>query len=178
MDANKAVAEQLNLVTFGCLESNNGSLSSPVDSVDGGTNSKSSDGYNHYNMIQQYLKHSFLPILNPVDEDTSSSPAAAGNSSSNLYALNETNDKLNAVNKCMKDLDISLEQIQRGDGIIRPVFTTMPELLTAAGQTNASELKNLLEKYNPSNVDQLFSTAFDPPLTQIMGDTPELRVAI
>lgn len=170
IDPAKPVGDQVNMMTFGNMFVDNNALSS-ADAEPTSTDplEQANAAYNHFNLMKQYLQHAFLPVLNPQLENGVDTAGALRQPFGG-----ENSDKLNNVNKCVRDLELSLVQIQGGDGIVRPVFSTCAELVTASSQTSADVLQSMLEKYNPSNVDQLFGT-FNPSLAQLMAEQAESR---
>jgi dynein heavy chain 1 len=74
------------------------------------------------------------------------------------------------LQKRVRELDLALEQCQRGTTIPSITLPAPPTVIVAAQQTNSADLRNFLEKYNPSLVDQLFR---DVSLS--LGDSEEAR---
>lgn len=76
------------------------------------------------------------------------------------------------LQKRIRELDFALEQCQRGTSIPSINLPTPPEFTEPAKQTTPIQIRNLLDKYNPSQVDQFFS---EMNLLPILGDTDEMR---
>ena len=163
--ADRSINEQVNLLTLG-----NSFDSSSLPAVDtDAAEATETDGYNHFAMMQNFLKYSFAPLVQQQQASTLAVTSGAD-------AYNGNTERYTSLHKCLRELDTALDQIQRGDGILRPDFNTLPELSAASSQTTAADLKNHLEKFNPSNVDQLFDS-FEPSLLVRMGETPQQKDA-
>lgn len=70
--------------------------------------------------------------------------------------IDDENDQAAILQKRVRDLESLLENLQRGSAIPSIHIPIPPSLVEAAKQANAVTMKNLLEKYNPSQVDILF----------------------
>jgi dynein heavy chain 1 len=76
------------------------------------------------------------------------------------------------LQKKIRELDFALEQCQRGTSVPSIVLATSPALQEAAKHTTPAAIRNYLDRYNPSLVDQLFR---EVKLTEAMGDTEAQR---
>ena len=84
------------------------------------------------------------------------------------------NDDLLLLQKRVKEMDFTLEHIQKGTMISTITLHTHEGLAQAAKLTTSEILSNHLDKYNASQVDQLFVSL---DIDKVAGDTDEAKVA-
>lgn len=134
--ANRAIASQVQVITLG-----HGQPSS--------TKSEESRHGALYSM-QQVTKHMLNPlakvIRNTQEHQVVDAPAA-----------DDENDHTAMLQKRVRDLESLLENIQRGSAIPSIHIAVPPSLVEPARIANVTTLKTLLEKYNASQVDILFT---------------------
>ena len=146
------------------------------------------------NSLQQYTKNFYTPLVRfasqaAVQDNTSGSTndnldstgahtnhetgsntaikGASGNGSSSSSIINENDlENLNLLQKKVRELDIVLEQCQRGAVIPSTNLLTQPSLQLIANKANVSVLKTHLEKYNVSQVDLYFT---ELGVTELIG---------
>ena len=78
------------------------------------------------------------------------------------------------LNRRIRELDLALEQCQRGSVIPKVELQVPPQIQKAALKTTAAIVRGLLEKFNPSQADALFD---ETNLTAAMGSTAETNEA-
>jgi dynein heavy chain 1, cytosolic len=131
--------------------------------------------------------------LQLITLSTSNIPSGADDSNSYLYPfqryiqqvytpLTKLKSSLNAdpnaaenvvnLQKRVRDLDLALEQCYRGTSIPRIELPVPSVLMPSVSSTSVTVLRGFLEKYNPSQVDQLFS---ELGLDKVMGNSSESK---
>lgn len=136
----RPIAEQVQLITLGA-------------------SSESDDGAAFIQVLQQYTRHTFGPLVRSTDQKSTQA----------ADPVNE-NKGLASLQRKIRELDLALEQCQRGVTIPRASLGTHPVLLAAAERAGSIDLKACLEKFNQSLVEKIFA---DLGLTSSMGGTPD-----
>ena len=154
------------------------------------------------NSLQQYTKNFYTPLVRfagqAVLQDISNSSTNPSQNSSNANgtgnttnslglkssnvteAIGSTNstineadlENINLLQKKVRELDIVLEQCQRGAIIPSINLNLHPSLLIYANKANAIQIKTLLEKYNISQVDLYFQ---EIGLIDVIGATQDTK---
>lgn len=139
----KPLADQLQVITL-----STSSLASMGDS-----------GMLYLNQFQRYVQQVYAPITRI---------------SSHLETVNDPNyqENMNNLQKRLRELELALEQCQRGTTIPRIELPIPPILSECAKKTNAAVVRGFLEKYNPSQVDNFFS---ELALDKMMGTSVEAK---
>ena len=75
-------------------------------------------------------------------------------SSSNYHTNNEEDDHINNLQKKIRELNLALEQCQRGTNVPSIILTVPLSIIEASKLTEANIVRNHLDKYNPTQVDQ------------------------
>ena len=140
-------------------------------------------------VLQQYTKHIYVPLVRRAalleqtasssDGSSSSSLAAGGGGLGAGLGPEQGQGSHNATELAMltqkiRELELALEQCQRGASVPRVVLSSPPTLEQAAKRTTAAVLKGHLDKFNVSQVDQMFS---ELNLGVSMGDSAESKEA-
>lgn len=86
--------------------------------------------------------------------DINASNSSNGNSNSTSINNNEEDDYINNLQKKIRELNLALEQCQRGTSVPSIILTVPMSIIQASRLTEASIVRNYLDKYNPTQVDQ------------------------
>ena len=81
-----------------------------------------------------------------------SNSSSINNSNNNNY--NEEDDYINNLQKKIRELNLALEQCQRGTSVPSIILTVPLSIIEASRLTEANIVRNHLDKYNPTQVDQ------------------------
>eukprot|EP01032_Pedospumella_encystans_P010301 gene10301-12053_t len=114
-----------------------------------------------FTRLHQFTRHFYAPLARSARQNTQSTDGTV-----------EEDESIKELQKKIRELDFALEQCQRGTSIPNIVLSTSPALLAASKLTTPVAVRNYLDRYNPSLVDQLFK---DVHLTQSMGETEAQR---
>jgi dynein heavy chain 1 len=110
-------------------------------------------------LLQQYTKHLYAPMIRSCLQISQSNEE---NSSEN--------ENIIILQRRIRELDVVLEQCQRGTMVPKVILPVPSQLNEIANLTNSIILKGHLEKYNASQVDQLFD---EIKLTEVLGKSQE-----
>lgn len=89
-----------------------------------------------------------------MDINASNSSNGNSNSSSINNNNNEEDDYINNLQKKIRELNLALEQCQRGTSVPSIILTVPLSIIEASRLTEANIVRNHLDKYNPTQVDQ------------------------
>lgn len=125
--------------------------------------------------LLQCTRHIYTPIVRLCGQQqlANESPSATASSgSSPAISSSSVTPELALVSQKIRELELALEQCQRGTSIPRVILPFPTELERAAALTSSNALKVHLEKFNASHVDQLFA---ELGLARAMGDLPDAK---
>ena len=112
----------------------------------------------YYSTLQQFTKHVYTPILVKFTQQSGDSPTE--------------DENIKILQRRVRELDIALEQCQRGSMAPSIILPVAPSLIEPAKLSTTAILRSHLDKYNASLVDQLFA---DINLNSICGTTQEQK---
>ena len=103
---------------------------------------------------------------------SSATAAVSFSSSGGAAPAPSPSPELATLTQKIRELEIALEQCQRGTSVPKVTLPSPPALEAAAKKTTAATLKGHIEKFNASQVDQLL---LDLDLGRAMGDSQESK---
>ena len=80
--------------------------------------------------------------------------SSINNNNNNNNNNNEEDDYINNLQKKIRELNLALEQCQRGTSVPSIILTVPLSIIEASRLTEANIVRNHLDKYNPTQVDQ------------------------
>lgn len=116
-----------------------------------------------YNHLLQINRHLYEPLIRSAKNAKLADEGVA---------VNDEDDHLLILQKRIRDLDFALEHCQKGT-IIPTITLVVPAALNQAAKiTTAKALANHIDKYNASQVDQLF---IEVDLAKVLGEQSEAK---
>ncbi len=112
----------------------------------------------YYSTLQQFTKHVYTPILLKFTQQSADSPTV--------------DENIKILQRRVRELDIALEQCQRGSMAPSITLPVSSSLVESAKLSTTVVLKSHLDKYNASQVDQLFA---DINLSNVYGTSQEQK---
>eukprot|EP01041_Mallomonas_annulata_P000303 gene303-544_t len=95
-------------------------------------------------MLQQFTRHSFEPLVRLGGQNAQASLDAS------------EADNISTLQRRIRELDLALDQCQRGTLIPKVSLPTLPSLVESSSKSSVAALRGYLDKFNPSQADQFF----------------------